>query len=293
LIHGVMDNPAAIGYFLAAFSYAALCVLLLTAWRGRQEGGVLLLATIVSAIWAGVEAYQATSGYLTSLWSVVAELARDVAWLGFFLLVLSRIRESSEGRSFLRTTGLAVLLLGGGAVLVLLLLSGEDNRFGFLIGFGSHVSIFLLLALIGLILVEQLFRNTNVNQRWAIKYLCLSMGGMFAFDFYLYSNAFLLKSLDEDIWAARGFVNVIVVPMLAISAARNPQWSMDVSVSRSFVFHTTTLLAAGVYLLAMAAGGYYINSVGGEWGGLMQLVFLFGMGMVLFVLLFPGSCEHG
>ncbi|MEJ2388931.1 MAG: PEP-CTERM system histidine kinase PrsK, partial [Chromatiaceae bacterium] len=79
-----------------------------------------------------------------------------------------------------------------------------------------------------------------------MKFLCLGIGGLFAYDFYFYADALLFKRLDVNVWLARGAVNALVVPLLAVSAARNPQWSFDLFVSRKIVFHTTSLVAAGI-----------------------------------------------
>lgn len=279
-----MMGVATFGYVTAAVAFLVLAVLLATAWRGRQEGGMLLLASVLSAVWAGFSAYQASLGYYTSVYMLATEILRNAGWLGFLLLIVAKARQQTMARSLLWIGGtltLAVMLILGYVVLGRL-----DIPVG--LGFGLQVFLFLALALLGLILVEQIFRNTPLESRWSIKYLCLGLGGLFAYDFYLYSDAFLLKNLDEEIWGARGYINAIVMPLIAVSAARNPQWSLDVFVSRSFVFHSSAMMGGGVYLLAMAAGGYYIKSVGGDWSSLGQLVFFFGAILVLLIMLFSG-----
>jgi putative PEP-CTERM system histidine kinase len=47
-------------------------------------------------------------------------------------------------------------------------------------------------------------------------------------------------------------------------------------------------MGAGLYLLAMAIAGYFIRFLGGSWGGIVQVAFLFGSGLLLVVLLFSG-----
>jgi len=272
------------GYIVAAFAFLMLAVLLSTAWRGRQEGGMLLLASVLSAVWAGGAAYQASLGYHTSLYMLVAEILRDASWLGFLLLVMVKAQQQNMARSLLWVGGTLILVVL--SMLGYVALGGQGIPAG--AGFGLQVFLFLMLALSGLVLVEQIFRNTPLESRWTIKYLCLGLGGLFAYDFYLYSDAFLLKSLDEEIWGARGYINAIIMPLIAVSAARNPQWSLDVFVSRSFVFHSSAMMAGGIYLLAMAAGGYYIKNVGGDWSSLGQLVFFFGASLVLLTALFSG-----
>ena len=143
----------------------------------------------------------------------------------------------------------------------------------------------------GLVLVEQLYRNTRSENRWAIKYLCFGVGGLFAYDFFLYSDALLFKRIDVGLWQARGLINALVVPLIAVSAARNPEWSLNVFVSRRMVFHSAAVFGAGIYLLAMAAGGAYVRIYGGNWGHVAQAVFLFGALLVLLILLFSGQAQ--
>ncbi|MBI3774600.1 MAG: PEP-CTERM system histidine kinase PrsK [Gammaproteobacteria bacterium] len=137
--------------------------------------------------------------------------------------------------------------------------------------------------------MEQIFRGTPAEQRWAIKFLCLGVGGAFAFDFYMYAEALLFHTIDANVWGARGYINALVVPMLAISAARNPHWKVDIVVSRQLIFQSVTLVGAGLYLLAMALAGYYIRVVGGEFGTVGQTVFLFSALVLLLALMFSGE----
>jgi putative PEP-CTERM system histidine kinase len=207
----------------------------------------------------------------------------------FLLLVVSKARSQTGARSLIHAAGITISVIAG----IVLLIVGF-SVFGTMVlpsvvGFDLRISLFLLMSLMGLVLTEQIYRNSPLASRWSIKYLCLGLGGMFAYDFYLYADALLLKGFDENIWGARGYINTIIVPLLAISAARNPQWSLDIYVSRNFVFHGASIFGAGVYLIAMAGGGYYIKHFGGDWGGLAQLTFLFGAIILLFALLFSGQ----
>jgi len=147
----------------------------------------------------------------------------------------------------------------------------------------------VLLTVIGLVLVEQVYRGARSEDRWAIKFLCLGLGGLFVYDFYLYANAALFNAMDAQVWAARGYVAALVAPLIAVSAARNPEWAAPVGLSRSMAFHTTSLLAAGIYLLLMAGAGYYLRLFGGEWGDVVQTVFIFAAAMLLVLLMFSGT----
>jgi putative PEP-CTERM system histidine kinase len=147
----------------------------------------------------------------------------------------------------------------------------------------------VLLTVMGLVLTEQVYRSTRPEDRWAIKFLCLGLGGLFVYDFYLYANAALFHVMDAQVWAARGYVAALVMPLIAVSAARNPEWAAPVGLSRSMAFHTASLLGAGIYLLLMAGAGYYLRLFGGEWGEVVQTVFIFAAAMLLVLLMYSGT----
>ncbi len=283
-------NPGAWGYALAALCYLILVLLLLTSWRGRIQGGLLLAVCLLSAVWAATLSYSLSNDFPLSIVHIMLELLRNGAVLLFLYKVLAIDREQSDLVDA-RFRGLGYAIIVVWLVLLLLHLTAwlAGQSLLALLGYDPRLVGHLVLALTGLVLIEQLFRNTPPQQRWAIKYLCLGLGSLFAYDFYLYSNAVLFQSLDPQLWDARGFIHLLVVPLIAVSAARNPQWSLEIFVSRRAVFHSAAVLGAGFYLLLMALGGYAIRYFGGNWGSLAQVTFLFGSGLLLFALMFSGQ----
>ena len=271
-----------ISYAAAAAAFLFLSLLLVTGWRGRVPGMLLALASLGTATWAGAVAYLVARPNADMLAAEVLEVLRSAVWFAFLMVLLGYSRKAA-GSLRRAAVGLAAFC---GVVLAATLYSGvvpatRPEMFGIM---GR-----LVLAVIGMVLVEQLYRNVHPQQRWGIKFLCLGLGGMFACDFYLYSDALLFRRVNDDIWAARGVVNALVVPLLAVATARNPRWSLDVSVSRRILFHSTAMLGAAVYLMVMAAAGYYIRYFGGSWGVVLQVTFLFGALLLLFVMLFSGT----
>jgi len=282
---------ALIGYGIAAVTFGGLFLLLLTGWRARFEGAQLLIAVGGSVLWAVVGAAQAAFGRpgLELVWAV--EVLRNLLWV-FFLLHL--LRPFAEGNrlytQMLRYVRLACLVLA----LLMLIVLVDIPQLRRLLQHGDVLREFsligqLLFAVLGLALVEQLFRNTPVELRWGVKHLCFGLGAVFIYDFYLYTDALLFHRLDAAIWSARGFVVALAAPLIGITAARNPDWSLPVFMSRRMVLHSTTLFSAGMYMLLMALAGYYIKAYGGEWGGVLQIAFLFGAVLVLVALLFSGQ----
>ena len=280
-----------LSYAAAAAAYAFLAVLLITSWRGRLPGVLLAFASVVTAAWAGVMSYQAWDPDFWKLPGELLEVANKAAWFAFLLVLLGYARQTDRDvDKGLRQV--AILILSSCVALMVLTVAlrlPEDSAL--LREWRFYTSILApgLLALTGMLLVEHLYRNTNPQQRWSLKFLCLGLGAYFAFDFYLFSDAMLFRRVNPEIWGARGVVVAIIAPLLAVSAARNPTWSLDVFVSRRIVFHSTTLLGASVYLLIMAVAGYYIRFFGGSWGGLLQVTFLFGAVLLLVLMLFSGT----
>jgi putative PEP-CTERM system histidine kinase len=277
-----------IGYGVAALFYLVLTLLLLTSWRGRLQGALLTLLSLVSTVWAIASSLQAAQRLLPAVLTWTLEALRMLLLLLFLLRLLEMQGEGRPARRlWLRGVRFATLAV----CLLVLPLSGLMPA-----GLGMlpwalpdlRLTVQVLLAVTGLALVEQVYRNTPWEHRWGIKYLCIGLGTLLAYDLYLFSNALLFNHLDPDLWRARGAINALAVPLLGVSAARNPQWSLDLFVSRKIVFRTTAIFAAGIYLLVMAAAGYYIRIYGGQWSRVLEIVFMVGAGVVLLALLFSG-----
>jgi len=278
---------ATVGYGLAALAYLGLSGLIVASWRQRPQGRLLVLATGLSAAWGSMSALTAW-GLLPPRLELAAEVARDGAWLALLLYILQLRLPSGAALPaplrFIRALSVALvisLLLAS----VMPLIAPTQPVLAKWVGNLGLV----LLTVIGLVLVEQVYRSTRPEDRWAIKFLCLGLGGLFVYDFYLYANAALFNALDAQVWAARGYVAALVTPLIAVSAARNPEWAAPVGLSRSMAFHTASLLGAGIYLLLMAGAGYYLRLFGGAWGDVVQTVFIFAAAMLLVLLMFSGT----
>jgi putative PEP-CTERM system histidine kinase len=276
-----MNIVGAIGYGFAAAAFMLLAVLMMISWRGRRQGVYFIAASVVTAIWALLLAGQAFAGRGSMLPLYVAEALRNGAWL----FALCSIAGSNAPRVIVLIARAApIVALLALPALWLLEARGVEvlppelllSRMG------------LATSLLGLILLEQIYRNSGEAARDSLKYLVCGIGALFAYDLFLYSQAELLRGIMADAWNARGALIAFAAPLIAIAVRREPQWSLDVFVSRQAVFYTTTFMGVGAYLLLMAAGGYYVRQFGGSWGRLGQVVF-FGGALLLLVLLVGSS----
>ena len=143
--------------------------------------------------------------------------------------------------------------------------------------------------MLGLLLVEQVFRNQTEQNRWGAKPLCLGLGGLFLYDVYLYSQALMFGAFDSDALTARSLVHAVAMPLLLMASSRSQRWLAKVQVSKTAAFYSASLLLIGLYLLFIAAVGYYVRFFGGTWGGALQVALLFAAGVLLLVLVFSGA----
>ena len=278
---------------LAAFSYglAALAFLILgLASRGRDgPPGVpgVALPALASSLWAGMAVLEAALQAGRELVQV-AELGRNLVWIWFLwrnLRALGGLRQDQDTLAFL---GRALAVLAGLAATIqtgALLLPHS------LLGYLAGAVVPAILSVSALLLLEQFYRNASTEERWAIKYLCAALAGLFLFDFYLYSEAMLFKAYDPEVWAARGGIDALLVPLIWRSLKRRIQTDLKLAISRQMVFHTVSLLGTGVYLMLMAAAGYYIRLAGGDWGRALQTVFLFGAILLFLLAVASGSAR--
>ena len=286
----MLTSVAAASYTVAAIAHLVLAALLLTSWRGRLHGMVLPAACLLSVLWATFLAYQAARNSPLSLLADLLEILRNAGWSGFLITVLGLYQHGNSSTTKTNPALTAIMVIYAGSLVAAVYSHADPDLASHeTAGFTSSIVASLAMAILGMILVEQVYRNTPVKQRWGIKFACLGIGGIFAYDFYLYSDALLLKHINPEIWAARGIVNALIVPLIAVSAARNPNWSAGIAVSRRILFYSAALFGAAAYLLAMAAAGYYLRFFGGSWGTVMQVSFLFGALVLLLAVLFSGT----
>ena len=130
------------------------------------------------------------------------------------------------------------------------------------------------LPVLGLVLVEQLFRNLPQEQRWNAKPVCLGLGTIFVFDLYHYAEAVLFGRFDPDAGQVRGLVHALALPLVVMASRRRADWIGRLQVSRQAAFYSASLLLVGGYLLFAAGLGWAVRAWGGEWGRAMQLALL-------------------
>ena len=284
------ENYSYYSYLTASIAYFLLLLLALMGIKKNPVAIPLIIALALSLIWAAYVVFTLNSDELFTSDILPFETLRNAGWLLLLGTLISR-QQFSNNYSLLLKSRLAKTLI----VLIAFIFTLEvftDFRYQIQQFLGQDLRLLahVVFAIIGLMLVEQIYRNADVDMRWTIKFLCLGLGALFTIDFIVYSKSLLFAQLDSSLWNSRGFINALIAPLLAVSIYRLQ--TNDVArntVSRKVVFHTTVLLGTGLYLILMSLAGFYIRDYGGNWGEFAQIIFIFLAVLLLLILFVSGK----
>lgn len=290
----ILSDIGLYSYGIALLAYIMLVILAFIT-RRNPLGIPILQASILTAIWAGVVTISSLLPEPQILLMQFTEVLRNAGWtfvlikmLGIRLKGTAHFLTSERWPRIFAAVYLALLIAILAAEPLVEYVSPVFDISSYVI-FGS----WLAMSIVGLLLLEQFFRNSNEAELWATKHLCVGLGMLFAYDFFMHAEALLFRHLDRTLWQARGIVVTMAALLMAVSISRaEPEEeapTQGVYLSRHVAFHSLTLMASGIYLIAMALAAYFIRYLGGSWGGVLQIAFLCAAALTLVVLLFSGK----
>jgi hypothetical protein len=82
----------------------------------------------------------------------------------------------------------------------------------------------LCFAVSSILLLENLYFNTDSDARWHINLLCIGLGGLYLYDLLLYSDALLFRRLSFPLYTGRPAATMVAAPLVALAAARARRW---------------------------------------------------------------------
>lgn len=279
-----MDSFGLFGYLLASAAYFVFAMLIFAARNNTTLARWVLISAFVTVMANAVAALQIKLGFSLQ-WAMLADGFKIACWS--LLIVLCNTEHRSFRalianqyiRQYISIWGILMLACWLASVLL-----NYSYEYLFLL--------FIVLNLWSLVLIEQLYRSASSQVRWAIWPMVIALASIAIFDFVLYAQATMVDGIDFNFWYSRGFISLIVVPLLLISTRRIRNGSVRIFVSRHVVFYSSMLMIAGIYLLVMAFAGYVINYLGGAWGSVFSIGFLMLSGVVLIALLITESLRR-
>jgi len=258
-------------------AYAGLTVFCIVTWIRRITGRAAFSAALATLLFLAVQA-------LTGIGPV--SLTLQVAALLTWMVLLARVIGIGPGNAreaqLRPVTGvlLAAILVGlavaayswtmavaGGALPVSGLFAGQ-----------------VLFAIAGLVLLEQVVRNTRDDLHWRLRYLNIGVGTLFVFELVHGATALLFNGYLPALVAVQGAVYALAVPFVAVASLRNAANPLRLNLSRQFVFRSGMLVATGVLLLTLGALGYLVRLLGGDWGAAVLALFAAVAGVTIATL---------
>jgi putative PEP-CTERM system histidine kinase len=250
---------------------AVLCtawtVLILAVGRGRHAA-MLAACTAVAALWAAGVAMQPGPG-ITG-WAAGLEVLRDAVWFAVLLLLCRAV----AGPRAIALRGVGLLGLTVAALAAASLVPGVADALTLPALGPTALLPRLALALLVVLMAENLYRNAPEAARWHVVLPCIALGGLAALDVVLYADAVLSRRFSPVLMDARAVLVAIAAPLLAVAAVRGRRLRRELPVSRDFAFHGATLMVAGTFLLAVGAASEALRGLGEPWVGIAQTAML-------------------
>lgn len=300
-----MNSIGSISHAVAFLAFFGLTAVLVVSRRKNERSGSLILASGLSAVWAMVATFQATNPALFWAFGGALDSIRILAWAFFLHSVLGSStsnqptdsREQTTSLPSIDDTGIAAFRASIFPGVVLCVITAHlglwwvsvTASLPLQIAVRIMATLWILSSMTAMLSLERFIRSTPPERRPAIRYMTIGLGTMFLFDFIIFTDAQLFSRINTNLWFARGFAYALVVPLIALAVARNPQWSVTLHVSRHAVTSSMTALAAGGYLLITAIAAYFVRFSGVEWASVAEVVVILTALVLLALLILSGT----
>lgn len=232
-----------LGHIIAAFLFAATATWTLLKPSGGMRHRSLAIAALITVLWSASVVSQGENNILSHL----CESLRNLAWLGFMVLLVRQRRDSWHPAI------ITVYLVLGAIILAEIALDLAMPGFAGsprLIEAGTILAnvLRMMVAIGALVLVHNLYTAAGPEARWSIRLPMGALALMWVFDLNLYTVAYLTGGPVNQLYDARGLAMMLVAGVIAIGSRRNLQ---GMRVSRAVTFQSLSLMAIGGYLVIM------------------------------------------
>jgi putative PEP-CTERM system histidine kinase len=267
---------------MAALLYGALALWQLRRWNEGDGNRRLVAAFTVTSAWAIFIAFQGPY----SLGAGIAEAARNFAFLGFMYAIVSRAADErgQQGVKLVYTVVAGVIGLQLTLAGVAPQYAGHPALHGALTSTAQVIG--LTIAAGSLVLVHNLYGQAAHESRWGIRLPMIALAGMWTYDLHLYTVAWLTRAPVDDLYAMRGAILSLLVPLFALASRRSAGWRMHLS--RAATFQSLSLIAILGYLILMMTASRALEAVGGNWVRIGQVGLVFAITLAAVILLPSG-----
>jgi putative PEP-CTERM system histidine kinase len=255
-------------YALDFLGYSAFAAVLLLRNPRQPVSALMALAATVTAVWA-ISELGSSQGISADGWAQLASSLKDGAWFAVVLAMMDRTSRSL-------ITWRVLVVITTCIVLFHAALATSNITLGSMAGVRIDAKLASLLTTIfGCILIENLARNSTRDQFWSRKFLVIGMVAILTFQFIIELTAFLNQKSNPTLLVAGPFFYLVALPLFALTATRTPNAARQVYPSRTVIFHTASLVIAGIVFQGTALAAYYLRSYGGGTGVALAIILAF------------------
>ncbi len=279
-----MTTPLLVwGHEVAFVAYAVFALIVAVRSSRTLLAALFLTFMLATAAWA--QSFVAVYlGYAPVWLEGVMSTARDAVWLGIALALMQR--HAKDTNYFRALTAVAALLVGLQVVLGM-----DDLMVGAFAGVQIDVTLVrVAMTILGFIVVENVMRNASRGELWALKHWAIGFSAVLAFQLLYRVPEFLTHRPDLSLAVANPIVYIVALPFFVVSSTRLPQLKVRVHSSRTFIFHSTTLIAVGIMLQGIALASWYVRTYGGSNGTALAVIVAFsGVAAIAAILVSSGA----
>lgn len=266
-------TPGSLSYGMAAVAFGALVVALLSRWRRRMQGALLAPACVGTAGYALILSISHPFEPEAIPYLLLGEFVVAGLWLMFLCRTLGRTAAQA---SWILSARFAAAVVATAVTVALLAIAAQTANVatGLLVGAAFYVG--LAVSVLGLVLLDQIVRNTRLASGWSHKLVWIGIGGVLFANFVLFAGSIAAGGVPSPIWDARGVVWALLAPVTAVGLSRIKEWAPARFLTPSLVFYTSAITLAGVSLILISGAAYYVRLYGGEWAEALGVVIPFG-----------------
>jgi len=119
-------------------------------------------------------------------------------------------------------------------------------------------------AVLILMNLERTFRASVGIMRWRIKFVMLGLGLLFAVRIYTSSQALLYSAASSNLESFNSGALLLACLLMTVSAVRAGLFNADIYPSPTIIYHSLTIVLAGVYLVTIGLLANVVTRLGGD-----------------------------
>ncbi|WP_375398335.1 XrtA/PEP-CTERM system histidine kinase PrsK [uncultured Sphingomonas sp.] len=274
----MVDGLILWGHALAAILFAVLALSQLRQATTTLPRLAFTLALALSALSAlavaGIDQQDLATRLIDGL--------RQLAWLGFMFALFRRAERERRNQAIAMIYGVVVAVEITAMALAIVETAFPGDAAATAIG-DARLALKMMVAVGALVLVNHLYMAVRPQARSGIPLALGALAILWASDLAVGAANYLTHVRPADVIALRGLARVASVPLFAVAAHRNGDWTLKLS--RSVAWQSLSIAGFGLYALATIAILSTIDAVGGAHARQIEAAFVFGSTAALLALL--------